>query len=141
MSWRKDDFEPGFRCPQGYGLRCDLGTLPWRRLARLGDPKAEQPAPAAVQAKAAFFSIRGQLALFVTALVTEDDELFARWQKTRGWQLKGKLTDLVNFQSTVQEVAQELDKVAANAALSEDLAESARVMAQFARTSQGLFLP
>ncbi len=108
-------------------------------LAALADPKAEVPAPQIVMVQAKFWRVRSQLALFITALVTESDELFAKWQTIRGWKLEGKLSDLVNFQSTVQEIAADFDKLLSEKGLTEAESAVVTLLAQFSRTTQGVF--
>lgn len=108
-------------------------------LRRLADPKTQPPVPPATAALASYWKDRAQLALFIAALVTEEQELFTKWLGVRGWKLEGKITDLVNFQSTVQEIAYDFDKLQRDKALSEAELAVATLLAQFARTTQGVF--
>lgn len=117
----------------------DSWTSAMASLADLADSHREVPASAAISSQARLWRARAQLALFITALVTEDDALFTQWKTERGWKLEGKLSDLINFQSTIQEIAGDIDLIQADGGLSEQDHAIAGLIAQFARTTQGVF--
>ncbi|GEM_PF-4756748 len=110
-----------------------------RALEEIKDPKRQSPAPAALAAEARYWLARSQMALFFTALITEDEELFTMWQTLRGWKLTGKISDLVNFQATLQEIISDFQRCSTEEALTQELRTSSEILAQYGRIAQGIF--